>query len=94
VLHWERQGDLDNAGPFDVPQGQYFMMGDNRDDSIDSRVPARQGGVGFVPSQNLVGRADIIFFSIATDDPAAFRLTSPWTWPFDIRWTRFLKLVR
>ena len=94
VLHWERQRDLDNAGPFDVPQGQYFMMGDNRDNSIDSRVPAWQRGVGFVPAQNLVGRADIIFFSAATDDPHAFRLTSPWTWPFDIRWTRFFHLIR
>jgi signal peptidase I len=94
VLHWERQGDLDDAGPFDVPQGQYFMMGDNRDDSIDSRVPAWQHGVGFVPARNLIGRADIIFFSAATDDPHAFRLTSPWTWPFNIRWTRFFNLIR
>ncbi len=94
VLHWERQGDLDNAGPFDVPEGQYFMMGDNRDNSMDSRVPKWQGGVGFVPAQNLVGRADIIFFSAATDDPHAFRLTSPLTWPFDIRWSRFFRLIR
>ena len=94
VLHWEREGALDNAGPFDVPKGHYFMMGDNRDDSIDSRVPAWQRGVGFVPKQNLVGRADIIFFSAATDDPHAFRLTSPWTWPLGIRWTRFFHLVR
>ena len=59
VLHWEREGDLDNAGPFDVPEGHYFMMGDNRDNSIDSRVPRWQGGVGFMPAQNLIGRADI-----------------------------------
>jgi signal peptidase I len=94
VLHWERQGDLDNVGPFEVPAGHYFMMGDNRDESLDSRVPAWQRGVGFVPEQNLVGRANILFFSAATDDPNAFRLTSPWTWPFDIRWTRILHLVR
>jgi signal peptidase I len=94
VLHWERQGDLDNAGAFDVPPGHYFMMGDNRDDSIDSRVPAWQRGVGFVPAENLVGRASIIFFSAATDDPRAFHLTSPWTWPFDIRWGRLLNLIR
>jgi signal peptidase I len=94
VLHWKRETDLDNVGPFDVPQGQYFMMGDNRDDSIDSRVPAWQHGVGLVPAENLLGRADIIFFSAATDDPGAFRLTSPGRWPFDIRWGRFFHLIR
>ena len=94
VLHWERANELDNVGPFTVPAGHYFMMGDNRDDSIDSRVPAWQRGVGFVPEQNLVGRADIIFFSAATDDPHAFRLTTPWRWPFDIRWGRFFNLIR
>jgi signal peptidase I len=94
VLHWKGQGDLDNVGPFEVPAGQYFMMGDNRDESLDSRVPAWQRGVGFVPEQNLVGRASILFFSAGTDDPHAFRLTSPWTWPFDIRWTRIFHLVR
>jgi signal peptidase I len=93
VLHWQRKADLDNAGPFKVPAGNYFMMGDNRDDSIDSRVPSYRG-VGYVPDQNLVGRADIIFFSAATDDPHAFHLTSPWTWPFNIRWPRFFHLVR
>jgi signal peptidase I len=94
VLHWKADGDLDNVGPFEVPAGQYFMMGDNRDESLDSRVPAWQRGVGLVPEQNLVGRANILFFSATTDDPHAFRLTSPWTWPFDIRWTRIFHLVR
>jgi signal peptidase I len=94
VLHWEQEGDLDNVGPFKVPAGNYFMMGDNRDDSIDSRVSSLGNGVGFVPFQNLVGRAEIIFFSAATDDPHAFRLTTPWTWPFDIRWARFFGLIR
>jgi signal peptidase I len=93
VLHWERQADLDNVGPFQVPAGHYFMMGDNRDNSIDSRVSARYG-VGYVPYENLVGRAEIVFFSMASDDPNAFRLTSPWTWPFDIRWSRIFTIVR
>ena len=93
VLHWQRENDLDNAGPFKVPAGHYFMMGDNRDNSIDSRVPSLRG-VGYVPDENLVGRAEIIFFSAATDDPHAFHLTSPWTWPLDIRWARFFRLVR
>jgi signal peptidase I len=94
VLHWQRRADLDDAGPFDVPQGSYFMMGDNRDDSIDSRVPPLIRGVGYVPAQNLVGRAEIIFFSAAVDNPNAFRLARPWTWPFDIRWQRFFRIVR
>jgi signal peptidase I len=93
VLHWEREAELDNAGPFRVPAGHYFMMGDNRDDSIDSRVPPERYGVGYVPYENLVGRADIIFFSAATDDPQAFRVTSPWTWPLDIRWARILNWI-
>jgi signal peptidase I len=93
VLHWPQQAELDNAGPFKVPEGHYFMMGDNRDDSIDSRVSSRYG-VGYVPYENLIGRAAIVFFSMAIDDPHAFRLTSPWTWPFDVRWARIFTLPR
>ena len=66
------------------------MMGDNRDNSTDSRA---SWGVGYVPFENLVGRAEIIFFSAAVDEPDALRWLSPWTWPFDIRWNRFFKLV-
>jgi signal peptidase I len=50
-------------------------------------------GVGFVPYENLVGRAEIIFFSAAVDDPDCL-LTRPWTWPFCIRWHRIFSLVR
>jgi signal peptidase I len=53
----------DNTAEFEVPQGFYFMMGDNRDDSLDSRVAAADGGVGFVPEENLVGRVDRIMYS-------------------------------
>jgi signal peptidase I len=94
VLHWQREAELDNTGPFKVPAHHYFMMGDNRDDSVDSRVSSLRYGVGYVPYENLIGRAEIVFFSIAVDDPNALRLTSPWTWPFDIRWGRMFHLVR
>src|SRR3546814_13580738 len=66
----------------------YFMMGDNRDDSADSRFPlvplANGGGVGFVPAENVVGRAAIMIFS--TDGSAEW--LKPWTWIPAIRWER------
>ncbi len=73
---------LDNTDVFTVPSGDYFMMGDNRDDSADSRDPT--SGVGFVPAENLVGRAEFIFFS--TDGYA--RWWEVWKWPFTIRYGR------
>jgi signal peptidase I len=91
VLDSEPSGPFDNTAVYKVPPAHYFMMGDNRDNSTDSRA---QWGVGFVPYENLVGRAEIIFFSGALDDPEAFRLLAPWQWPWDIRWSRFFNLVR
>jgi len=91
VLDAEPNAPFDNTRVFKVPAGHYFMMGDNRDNSTDSRA---QWGVGFVPYQNFVGRAEIIFFSGAFDEPDAFRMLTPWRWPFDIRWSRFFNLVR
>jgi signal peptidase I len=78
ILQAEPNGPLDNVGPYKVPEGHYFMMGDNRDNSTDSRV---SWGVGYVPFENLVGRAEIFFFSPAVDEPDAFRWWKPWTWP-------------
>ena len=70
------------------------MMGDNRDNSTDSREQSPRYGVGYVPYENLVGRAEIIFFSAAVDDPQRLPADQPWTWPFDIRWRRIFSLVR
>ncbi|GEO81132.1 signal peptidase I [Pararhodospirillum oryzae] len=75
---------LDNTRVFLVPEGHYFMMGDNRDSSQDSRV-----SVGFVPAENLVGRAEFLFFS--HDGSAA--LWEPWKWPQAIRWDRFFTAI-
>jgi signal peptidase I len=91
VLDSEPNGPFDNTSVYKVPAGHYFMMGDNRDNSTDSRA---SWGVGYVPFENLIGRADIIFFSAEFDEPDAFRILTPWRWPFDIRWSRFLKIVR
>ncbi|HBR68459.1 MAG TPA: signal peptidase I [Rhodospirillaceae bacterium] len=73
----------DNTELFVVPEGHYFMMGDNRDNSQDSRAP--EGGVGYVPFENFVGKADFIFFS--TNGTA--RLLEIWKWPWSIRYDRF-----
>jgi signal peptidase I len=58
------EGPLDDTAVFTVPAGHYFMMGDNRDNSLDSRVSPDEGGVGFVPADNLIGRVNRVLFSI------------------------------
>lgn len=91
VLDSDPDGPLDNTAVYKVPPGHYFMMGDNRDNSTDSRV---KSAVGYVPFENFIGRAEIIFFSAPLDEPEAMRWYAPWTWPFDIRWHRIFTLVR
>lgn len=75
---------MDNTGVYNVPAGHYFFMGDNRDNSSDSRVPNQAGGVGFVPYENLIGRVDRVMFSSAGRSMLFF-----WTW----RANRFFKSV-
>ncbi len=83
TLDIEQQSRGDNTRVFTVPPGHYFMMGDNRDNSADSRLP-RSIGVGYVPAENLVGRAELIFFS--TDGSA--RWWNPISWFTAVRWNR------
>lgn len=89
VLDATTSGQLDNTQEFTVPPGHYFMMGDNRDNSTDSRVSISELGVGFVPAENLIGRAEIIFFSL--EDGARF--WEFWRWPTTIRWGRLFRLI-
>ncbi len=77
----------DDTQEFVVPAGHYFMMGDNRDNSSDSRMP--DSGVGFVPEENIVGRADIIFFS--TDGSA--KIWEVWKWPWSFRYGRIFQTI-
>jgi signal peptidase I len=84
------EGENDNTPVYTVPPGNYFMMGDNRDNSLDSRVPPEQGGVGYVPFDNLIGRAEVIFFSVEDGEPA----WQFWRWPWTVRWHRLFQPVR
>ncbi|HWL47254.1 MAG TPA: signal peptidase I [Sphingomonadaceae bacterium] len=85
VLDIADMAGADNTRIYLVPEGHYFLMGDNRDRSADSRFPARPGGaIGMVPAEDLVGRAIVTFWS--TDGSASWLL--PWTWFTAARWHR------
>lgn len=80
ILEASDEGTYDNTEEFTVPEDHFFMMGDNRDNSLDSRSVK----VGFVPKNNLVGKAKFLFFS--HDDSAAW--WQVWKWPMAVRWSR------
>lgn len=81
-------GDLDDTPEVIVPPGHYFFIGDNRDNSADSRLPT-EIGVGLVPEENLVGKARLVLLSWS---PGA-SLFKPWTWVLNLRPSRFGKVL-
>ena len=88
IFKWLKDGPLDNTIAFTVPPDHLFMMGDDRDDSFDSRVPASEGGIGFVPMDNLVGKAEVVTGSVDF-----LNASSILGWPAQFRVGRVLKAV-
>jgi len=86
IIEETDHGALDDTPVYKVPDGHLFMMGDNRDNSLDSRVPSM---VGYVPIENLVGRAEFLFFSLEDGT----RFFEVWRWPFDLRFSRLFRSV-
>jgi signal peptidase I len=85
----QKNSPSDNTGIFTVPAGHYFMMGDNRDNSGDSRVAVRNGGAGNIPASNIIGKAEIVLLSVNDD----FVIYKPWTWA-NMRGDRFFKRIK
>ncbi|MGC8469071.1 MAG: signal peptidase I [Acetobacteraceae bacterium] len=89
ILKMTSSGYQNNTPVFHVPPGYVFGMGDNRDNSEDSRFMGGPPGVGYIPLANLVGRAELIFFSIR----ATYPWWEFWEWPVEIRWGRLFTWV-
>ena len=87
ILNITDNGPLDYTPEYKIPQNKYFFMGDNRDNSSDSRV---MSGVGFVPKENMIGKVWFIWLSIDTQ----FSLTKFWSLPLHIRYERLFKSVK
>ncbi|MBZ8131889.1 signal peptidase I [Afifella sp. IM 167] len=84
TLDLTQNGEKDNTGVYEVPPHHYFMMGDNRDNSSDSRF---LNFVGYVPEENFVGKAEVIFFSVDEDT----HVWEFWRWPWSLRYDRILE---
>ena len=87
ILNITDNGPLDYTPEYEIPENKYFFMGDNRDNSSDSRV---MSGVGFVPKENMIGKVWFIWLSIDTQ----FSLTKFWTLPLHIRYGRLFKSIK
>jgi signal peptidase I len=90
ILKMRDNGRLDNTTEVTVPAGKLFVLGDNRDNSADSRVPVREGGVGLLPMDNLVGRADAVVGSW----DLGMRSQPVWNWLSGFRMARFFTVVQ
>ncbi|MBV8429083.1 MAG: signal peptidase I [Hyphomicrobiales bacterium] len=90
ILKLDPKGALDDTRVLVVPPGHVFVMGDNRDNSLDSRVPAVAGGVGFVPTENLIGRAEVVLGS--WNFPVVREHVSQWA--AGLRPSRFFARIR
>ena len=86
ILEESDSGPADNTSVFKVPEGHYFALGDNRDNSTDSRFT---GHVGYIPAENFVGRAEILFFSL--DHDTSF--WEFWRYPGGVRWERIFDAI-
>ena len=87
ILNITNDGPLDYTPEYEIPNDKFFFMGDNRDNSSDSRILS---GVGFVPKVNIVGKVWFIWFSVDTD----FSLSKFWNLPFHIRYDRLFNIIK
>lgn len=81
-------GPFDNTGEYRVPQGHLFVMGDNRDDSADSRIPPEESGVGFLPLADVVGKAQLVVASVDFVNTSGV-----WGWPLQLRLKRLFSPI-